>query len=876
MSDLGNVKKMFGQELNISVTNADANVIASTPRLVPNTIIISSPQNANEKKDIIENNIHQASLFATDYNGVPVQITHVVKVGNGLYMDESRAIALGIDNHTLVTDSSSNRLCVQTTELEKASSVSLGVVKTANTCQRSESSFPKLANMTGISVNANGELFITDQLLQLIYNYINDSINTAIAPLLEVKSDIRLIDNYGLYYYPSTISTVSIQLVGLALNEENNEIGIFNEIQFTSTQENPLIVNFIIGDDGEYCIKQKTIEVISNASDSIIKAGVLMYNHKAENIFFSFYPNLTTHDIDYQIICNIRNNEGEIIVEDTMFKFSQQFISSNKNELFTVTSIVIDDDTENSSKTKITSIQYNINSIIRNYILNDVIASLTLKLSYKINNAVIDIPLEITKDNINTSILSGENLNLVNNLSGLSNNTEVSWSITANFNMNIGTDNNDTYEFNNGLINVYKNTYHVTYILYYVLNDTTIALNNETTQSRINYEQNNNIVDDDSQRHYILQLQFSNSQEYNLIYNDREVLNIELYMDNEDGENYYILSDDGTWPNQDDYVYYRIIPEISLGDGTSGLEWDNINYTLSIHIYDYLLHKFKFKMYKNINAPILQSAFISNLNTALYNSISVSSRRYSNMKIKYNTFKTNDSNEYIIRINEQLFNNLIIADRTDLSNHYTPFIENAGEDESYITINNVLNNVNLIIDNPTNLQYYYYFYDGEAGIYCITPLYNNTSGNGINLYDQSKVSLNEHQIKYKTSTEIQIINESSIGTIYTIPANHATIQNKLNIPAIINAAFNVVESNGVPNININTYLLLNKYNEHIDDLIQHIMIYESSDDSNNYFIRFDNINALMPNNFIIENNQVDASNIKMFMFSKTDNNYINS
>ena len=158
---------MFGQELNVSVTNADAEVIASTPRLVPNTLIISSPQ-SEDKKDIVSDNIHQASLFATDYNGVPVQITHVVKIGNGLYMDKSRAIALGIDGSTLVTDSSSNKLRVETTSLAKASSVSLGVVKTASTCQRSVELFPKLGNMSGISINSDGELFITDQLLQIM------------------------------------------------------------------------------------------------------------------------------------------------------------------------------------------------------------------------------------------------------------------------------------------------------------------------------------------------------------------------------------------------------------------------------------------------------------------------------------------------------------------------------------------------------------------------------------------------------------------------------------------------------------------------------------------------------------------------------------
>lgn len=828
MSDLGNVKKMFGQELNVSVTNADAEVIASTPRLVPNTLIISSPQ-SEDKKDIVSDNIHQASLFATDYNGVPVQITHVVKIGNGLYMDKSRAIALGIDGSTLVTDSSSNKLRVETTSLAKASSVSLGVVKTASTCQRSVELFPKLGNMSGISINSDGELFITDQLLQIIYNYINDRIASEIAPLLEVKSDLRLIDNYNIIYYPSTISSVSIQIVGLALNDENNEIGVFNKIQFTSTQDNPLIVTFNIRTDSGYPVKVINMELVSNVYDSDTISNVIMYRHQAENIFFEFYPNLLTQSIDYQITCNIKDNEANMIVEDTVFKFSQQFISSNKNELFSVTSIVIEDD--ESNKSKITSIQFIISPIIRNYIINDVIPSLTLTLSYKINNMPVNISLDINKDNIDNILVGNESK--ITNLSGLSNGIEISWAIIANLNMNIGSETNDVIEFNNGLINIHKNSYNVVYLVYYILdNDDLVPMNNSDNQGTLNYMQQNIINDNSDLRHYILRLAFDDNKEYELFKTDRNILIGRIYMESEQWENYYILGENGAWINTEDYEEFTIF-EGPLSESEDIIYDDNTR-TVNIHVWGILLNKFKFTVRKN-NQQILSASFNSNITTELYSHTTTSNERLSNMYIQYNVFK-NINDELNISIKEYLHRNFVIANRTDMTNNYYPFVNNYGDEENQeIAIRPSSPAIaNLSIINTSELQYYYYFYDSNEGIYCIMPLYDNTFTNGINLYNMTLYNLgdNEYNVRYKTSSDNTYLITTGTSEINYIPANATEIRNKLIIENLLNDAFGFAKlpSFNQFNYDIDVYALLSKYIDNLDQKVKNVISIFTKDD----------------------------------------------
>lgn len=865
MSDLGNVKKMFGQELNISVTNADANVIANTPRLVPNTIIISSPQNANEKKDIIENNIHQASLFATDYNGVPVQITHVIKIGNGLYMDESRAIALGIDNQTLVTDNSSNKLRVQTTELAKASSVSLGVVKTASTCQRSADLFPKLGNMTGISINSDGELFITDQILQIIYNYINDRIASEIAPLLEVKSDLRLIDNYNIIYYPSTISSVSIQIIGLALNNENNSIGVFNKIQFTSTQDNPLIVTFNIRTDSGYPIKIANMELVSNVYGSDTISEVLMYHHQVENIFFEFYPNLLTQSIDYQITCNIKDNDANMIVEDTVFKFNQQNISNNKNELFSVSSIIIEDEENDNTKTKISSIQIIINSIIRNYIINDIIPSLTLNLSYKINNALVNIPLDINKDNIDNILVGNEDK--ISNLSGLTDNTEISWSIIANLNLNIGNEINDTVEFNNGLINVYKNSYNVRYIVYYVNGNTRKEMNN-TDQTVLDYDETVIKLND---RKYILQLVFPNRTEYNLFKNEYDQNNLEfnIYIGNSDGSNYFLIEED------DEQNYVPV-----WNDPRRDIEWDSIepddsNFRLDIIITDnILLNNFIFEVKKNGNR-IMGTSFTSNITSQLVSMINNNlTNMYENMLIGYDIFKQID-NQLIINVNETVYNNFIIANRTDISTNFCPFLVDNGDNKYSVNLPiHDSGNALLSISDPTKLEFYYYVYeqdDDHTSRYFIMPLYNNIPNNSINLYNM-KVELlkgNNDNVFYDIGNDNCVkVATTSLGSTYHQVSDD--IKNGLKIDVLINKVF-MVKKNNNKNIDINLYLLLTKYitNDLESQIRSKITIYES-DDTVNYFVVFNEMNTLTgkPEGIRFENNIKNNNNTICFKLPK--------
>ena len=646
---------------------------------------------------------------------------------------------------------------------------------------------------------------------------------------MEVKSDLRLIDNYNIIYYPSTISSVSIQIVGLALNDENNEIGVFNKIQFTSTQDNPLIVTFNIRTDSGYPVKVINMELVSNVYDSDTISNVIMYRHQAENIFFEFYPNLLTQSIDYQITCNIKDNEANMIVEDTVFKFSQQFISSNKNELFSVTSIVIEDD--ESNKSKITSIQFIISPIIRNYIINDVIPSLTLTLSYKINNMPVNISLDINKDNIDNILVGNESK--ITNLSGLSNGIEISWAIIANLNMNIGSETNDVIEFNNGLINIHKNSYNVVYLVYYILdNDDLVPMNNSDNQGTLNYMQQNIINDNSDLRHYILRLAFDDNKEYELFKTDRNILIGRIYMESEQWENYYILGENGAWINTEDYEEFTIF-EGPLSESEDIIYDDNTR-TVNIHVWGILLNKFKFTVRKN-NQQILSASFNSNITTELYSHTTTSNERLSNMYIQYNVFK-NINDELNISIKEYLHRNFVIANRTDMTNNYYPFVNNYGDEENQeIAIRPSSPAIaNLSIINTSELQYYYYFYDSNEGIYCIMPLYDNTFTNGINLYNMTLYNLgdNEYNVRYKTSSDNTYLITTGTSEINYIPANATEIRNKLIIENLLNDAFGFAKlpSFNQFNYDIDVYALLSKYIDNLDQKVKNVISIFTKDD----------------------------------------------
>lgn len=104
MSELGNVNKSFGKQINISVANTYSNNVLNSAVLPKNTLIISSPVDANN------NDIGTYCLLITDNNGKAVRLSYTLQTGNGLNVDNLNEdiIKLDIDSSTLHTNINGN------------------------------------------------------------------------------------------------------------------------------------------------------------------------------------------------------------------------------------------------------------------------------------------------------------------------------------------------------------------------------------------------------------------------------------------------------------------------------------------------------------------------------------------------------------------------------------------------------------------------------------------------------------------------------------------------------------------------------------------------------------------------------------------------
>lgn len=144
MSKLGNLKKSYGNRLNIAISSISGDLLLSGKRLPANTLILNS--RINDKKEDIE----VTGIFITDYEGNAVRLTYTIEPGNGLNtahdkvfistddtlcVNNNGALSVNlkqlVDNDTLiVTDD--NKLKLNTSSIDFASKTKGGVVTLDN------------------------------------------------------------------------------------------------------------------------------------------------------------------------------------------------------------------------------------------------------------------------------------------------------------------------------------------------------------------------------------------------------------------------------------------------------------------------------------------------------------------------------------------------------------------------------------------------------------------------------------------------------------------------------------------------------------------------------------------------------------------------
>ena len=279
MSKLGDVRKMYGQDFGIVVTNATANIINNyttyfgDKKLLSNILLISSPVGSDG------NDIKRPSLFATDFNGEPLQLTYSISLNNGLILDDDMNVKLNIDNNTLQTNN--NKLFVDTNKLNIIGVNKLGVGKISNengAVVRSNN----IPTETFIDTTNDGILFLTNSFFDWLQEYIFKQINNAIAPL--VSSNLSAVIQYnGVNYYSgdNIFLEKNTDFVSIVINYKSyREDDSTEKMRIESSNSVLPIVDLE---------SEVEPEILENSLNNV--GNVQLYNYVVSTEF-SIYPNL--------------------------------------------------------------------------------------------------------------------------------------------------------------------------------------------------------------------------------------------------------------------------------------------------------------------------------------------------------------------------------------------------------------------------------------------------------------------------------------------------------------------------------------------------------------------------------------------------------
>ena len=288
MSKVGDIKKMYGQDFSVLVTNAPAEVInnyttySHGPKLLSNILLISSPIENGEDN-------HNPTLFVTDYNGEPLQLTYSVSFGNGLKLNEQGNISISIDNQTLKT--SNNSLYVNTKSLDIIGNNKLGIAKIGDIINRNNGNTTNYPNNTYINTDNNGTLYLSTSFFDWLEDHITEKINNAIRPLINNNLSAWIL--YTRIAGDSTIESrynnnSSIQIDAGIINSDNIILNF--DFYYKSTVPNPEEVE--IQKTGNYPILAISDSLTSNVIDSETIGDVTVFTHLVNGVQAIFYPNL--------------------------------------------------------------------------------------------------------------------------------------------------------------------------------------------------------------------------------------------------------------------------------------------------------------------------------------------------------------------------------------------------------------------------------------------------------------------------------------------------------------------------------------------------------------------------------------------------------
>lgn len=310
MSKLYDIKKIYAQDFGIAVTNAPATVVKKSGNLLKNVLLIASPQAGWDGDKPQDKDEGTAALFATDYEGNPVQLTYPIRTNkNGLDIDDDGYLTLKIDGKTIKSQENLDDgdvleglpIFVDTTNLTFArlnDSSNRGVVNVNDYIQisRNENDFNEgqLKAYSGISITNDGCLYISELFLNKLITYIQNSIENKVKPLAKENMSASVsIDDENLILYTG-VNPYQTEAIGT-----KSENGYYNikkmTLNFISESDKPIEDISLPVVSGNMLIKingqDKGTSEVDTEKPYLILGDYKQYNHTLRNIEAVIYPN---------------------------------------------------------------------------------------------------------------------------------------------------------------------------------------------------------------------------------------------------------------------------------------------------------------------------------------------------------------------------------------------------------------------------------------------------------------------------------------------------------------------------------------------------------------------------------------------------------
>ena len=407
MSKIFDVEKMYGQDFSIVATNAPSNVIKNSEiNLLPSILLVSSPEEENKE---IDNNY--PSLFITDYNSNPLQLTYPLYFKDGLSLSEKYGYAyVNIDRNTIETigENGDGPLYVNTDNLAKASINNYGVVKIAEEMGLERDNYKignfEIPNDSFINVNDDGIIYLSNN----FFDWIGDIIS---AQVKEKVDNIKIILNNNLRIWLEITNTNINNLGGVYnLNTANSSINISSDnitsltfdLKYLSFYNDVETIRF--NDISEHSIYKIEYNG-STINNQDILTTVDQYNddlflHSIYNITLTFLPNYYIDEY------NLNNNEEYNLSIEFVNNSSHptEKVSFKQNKLF------------NTSDTSLFNITFINNKLPLNNINSGIPFTLTEQVINNIFNKITDNDQQVITYKLNTYVKDDESIfYLINN-----------------------------------------------------------------------------------------------------------------------------------------------------------------------------------------------------------------------------------------------------------------------------------------------------------------------------------------------------------------------------------------------------------------------------------------------------------------------------